>query len=237
MHNDSEQPEFDQYAADYDKLLRDPIRDRFSGGSEFFFQRKWELLQEYFASRGVQTSSSRWLDVGCGRGELLRLGAARFEEVCGCDISIKMMRSVSGIRVVAQTEKTKLPFASGTFDLVTAVCVYHHVEPMDRPALTSEIARLLKPSGTACIIEHNPFNPMTQLIVLRTPVDVDARLLRAATAHRLLADQGLRPTATRYFLYFPKSVYSRVKSLEAGLAAFPLGGQYAVFAQKGDPPA
>ena len=225
-------PEFDKYARDYEDLLHDPIRERFAPASHFFFERKWKLLQQYMAESGIETKTARWLDVGCGKGELLQLGAPAFAEVTGCDVSPEMIQAAQGVKVVVQPEPTRLPFPDAAFDLITAVCVYHHVVPADRPQLTAEIARLLRPGGTACIIEHNPFNPVTQLIVRRTPVDVDAQLLTAGSARRELAARALRNFKTRYFLYFPEQLYTRLAVLEAALAGVPLGGQYAVFARK-----
>lgn len=225
-------PEFDQYAKDYDKLLKDPIRDRFAAGSDFFFERKWILLQEFMMEVGLRPDAASWLDVGCGRGELLQKGARAFAEVCGCDVSPEMLQVAHGLNVVIQTDPTRLPFADHKFDLVTAVCVYHHVVPSDRAQLTAEIARVLKPNGCACIIEHNPLNPVTQLIVHRTPVDADARLLMAGSSRQLLAAAGLPDQRTKYFLYFPEKIYRRLSGVEGALAWLPAGGQYAVFARK-----
>jgi SAM-dependent methyltransferase len=226
-------PEFDNYAREYEKLLHDPIRERFAPASKFFFERKWVLLQKYLSDSGFEPGRGRWLDVGCGKGELLQLGAQAFAEVSGCDVSPEMIEAAKGLNVVVQQEPKRLPFPDAHFDLVTAVCVYHHVVPEDRPGLTAEVARVLRPGGAACIIEHNPFNPVTQLIVHRTPVDADAQLLTASTTRRVLASGGLRHSATTYFLYFPEKLYARLKALESALAPVPLGGQYAVFARKG----
>ena len=65
---------------------------------------------------------------------------------------------------------------------MTAVCVYHHVEPGDRAPLTAEIRRVLKPGGMLAIIEHNPLNPVTRAVVKRIPLDRDAQLLSAREA-------------------------------------------------------
>lgn len=99
--------------------------------------------------------------------------------------------------------------------------------------MTKEIVRVLKPDGVFCLIEHNPFNPITRLIVSRTLVDANARLLTARTAKQLMRGAGLHVLQTRYFLYFPESLYrGTLASLENGLSWLPLGGQYGVFAQK-----
>ena len=88
---------------------------------------------------------------------------------------------------------------------------------------------MLKPGGTLAIIEHNPYNPVTRLIVSRTPVDADAILLRPAETRRLFRGAGLTVEEQRYFLYLPEYLYRRLGGLETALAKVPLGGQYAVF--------
>ena len=224
--------EFDKYAGDYKKLVHDPIRNWFGPGDAFFFERKWELLAEYMTSAGVRAAASSWLDVGCGRGDLLRLGGKHFAHAVGCAVSTEMLADCAGLEVVPQTDMNKLPFPDQSFDLATAVCVYHHVIPEARPGLTKEIARILRPGGTACIIEHNPFNPATQIIVRRLPVDADAQLLTWRTAGRLLKGAGLGQTHTTHFLFFPETLYRKASKIEAWLARVPAGGQYAVFGRK-----
>jgi hypothetical protein len=80
------------------------------------------------------------------------------------------------------------------------------------------------------IIERNPYNPLTRLIVSRTPVDADAKLLRPIETRGLLRQQGLEIDKVQYFLYLPEGAYQRLSFLEKTLCSrIPLGGQYAVF--------
>lgn len=225
---------FDRLAPAYEELLRDPLRDRFTGGEPaFFHRRKADLIRRFFRRRGVKTAALRYLDAGCGKGELLGLLQPDFKQVAGCDMSEGMMRQVTGIETRIQEDALQIPFGDTEFDLVTAVCVYHHVPPADRRTLTSEIRRVLRPGGIFCMIEHNPFNPVTRLIVSRTPVDADAILLPAAEARRLAGAAGLAPREQDYFLYFPQALYRYLGPMEAALAKLPLGGQYALFSTKG----
>ncbi len=128
---------------------------------------------------GRSTREASWLDVGCGRGELLRLGQSAFGRVAGCDLSQEMLKASADLEVRLQTTPIALPFDSEAFDFVTAVCVYHHVGLPDRDALTRDAFRVLRPGGVLCVIEHNPLNPLTRRIVHRTPVDANANLLAA----------------------------------------------------------
>jgi len=224
---------FDELSSSYDDLLRDPLRDRFTGQeSMFFHRRKSELIRRFFRRRKTETSALHHLDVGCGKGELLNLLQGDFKRSAGCDVSADMMRQITGIETRVQTDPLRIPFEDGAFDLVTAVCVYHHVPPVSRPSLTQEIRRVLKPGGIFCMIEHNPRNPVTRLIVSRTPVDADAILLEAEEARTLTAGARLTLSEQTYFLYFPQMLYRYLGRLEGMLATVPLGGQYALFSRR-----
>lgn len=228
------EPEFDQFSDSYAELLKDPIRDRFSpGGTGFFHVRKRDLIRKHFRQRGMDTRKMRYLDLGCGKGDLVSLLRDDFARVSGCDASEGMLRAggllEKGIDARFQEDPARIPFGAGEFDFVTAVCIFHHVPLPARVALLREARRVVKPGGTLAIIEHNPFNPATRLIVSRTPVDADAVLLRPAETRRLFRESGLTVEDQEYFLYFPESVYCRLSWLETVLRKLPLGGQYAVF--------
>lgn len=228
------QAEFDQYSSNYHDLLRDPIRDRFGGGDvDFFHKRKRDLIAEHFQRRGVDTRSQAYLDFGCGKGELLALLQPQFALVAGCDPSSGMLESSANVapsfETRMQVDPAKIPFEDASFDFVTAVCVFHHVPVAARDALVKEIRRVLRPGGTIAIIEHNPINPVTRLIVSRLPVDADAILLYPNEVRRLYEANGIRVEDLRYFLYFPERLYSKLTSVEEALDRVPMGGQYAIF--------
>jgi len=228
--------EFDALSGSYEELLKDPLRDRFTRGApEFFHVRKRDLIRDFFRRRQVDTRKLSFLDIGCGKGELLTLLREDFEQVCGCDPSSGMLAagglSARGIETRVQHDPQRLPFDDARFDVITAVCVYHHVAPDLRPSLTREVRRVLKPGGWFAVIEHNPYNPVTLLIVSRTQVDAGTILLRASEVRRLLRGGGFRVDAQRYFLYCPERLYRRFGGLESALKAIPLGGQYVVFAR------
>ena len=222
-------PEFDNFAATYDELLKDPIRDGFAGNPAFFHLRKRDLIRDYFKRNAVDTKRLSYLDVGCGKGELMSLLAPDFARVAGCDPSGGMLEAVHGVDARVQQDPNRIPFDDAQFDFVTAVCVYHHVPVAARAALTREVRRVLRPGGIFAIIEHNPYNPATRLIVKRTPVDVDAILLYPGETQSLLRSAGLPVRATSYFLYLPEGIYRFAGAVEDLLRHVPLGGQYAVF--------
>jgi SAM-dependent methyltransferase len=235
---DQNRAEFDNLSASYEELLADPIRDKFTGAnSEFFHVRKRDLIRSYFKRHGIDSRNLRYLDVGCGKGELLQLLREDFQQVSGCDPSSGMLEAgklaASGIATRVQSDPGKLPFEPEGFDFVTAVCVYHHIPPPQRAGMTAEILRVLKPGGVFAMIEHNPYNPATRLIVSRTPVDADAILLTSGETRKLMKQVELRIEETEYFLYLPEKLYHLAGPVESIFKCVPLGGQYAVFGVKG----
>ena len=222
-------PEFDRYAASYEELLRDPLRDAFGQSPDFFQRRKRDLIRNYFVRRGRDTRRLEYLDIGCGKGELLSLLAADFARVAGCDPSAAMLEAVKGFETRLQPEPTRIPFGDCQFDFVTAVCVLHHVPIQARLDLCREMRRVLRPGGVCALIEHNPLNPATRIIVRRTPVDADAILVRAKDSCSLLRRAGFTIDDQMYFLYLPERMHKAFPRLESLLGKLPLGGQYAVF--------
>jgi SAM-dependent methyltransferase len=226
--------DFDRHSVSYEELLSDPIRDRFAGAdSDFFHIRKLDLIRSYFRRLPTDTRKLSYLDVGCGQGKLISLLRGDFARVAGCDVSQCMIDQASGPEIRLQNGPYSIPYRAAEFDVASVVCVYHHVPAPGRILLTREIVRVVKPGGTLIVIEHNPYNPVTRLIVSRCAVDREARLLSAQQTRRLLLGAGLIPEVTSYFLFFPQRIYNKGGAvMERWFSILPVGGQYAVFGRK-----
>jgi ubiquinone/menaquinone biosynthesis C-methylase UbiE len=232
---EKDSPEFDQYAHSYQALLEDPVRSLFARDPLHFHRRKWILIERLLKNAGMNLSTLKWLDVGCGQGELLELAGSSFAQAIGCDPSANMLSKKRSVEMHEQPSPVVLPFGDSSVDFVTAVCVFHHVHGIDRTLLINEIRRVLAPGGMCCIIEHNPWNPVTRAIVKRCPVDVDAELLTAQSASMLLQNADFTPLSTDYFLYLPERLFNSLSSIEGVLRKLPFGGQYALLAQLSAP--
>jgi ubiquinone/menaquinone biosynthesis C-methylase UbiE len=121
-----------------------------------------------------------------------------------------------------------LSYSDSSFDCATAICVMHHVPPEKWLGFLNEILRVVRPGGLVCIIEHNPFNPLTRFAVARCVFDQDAVLLRAGQTQRLMAEAGLKNVDTHYFLLLP-SAAAPVRRIERSLRRLPFGAQYATW--------
>lgn len=88
------------------------------------------------------------LDCGCGTGHNLRL-LRRFGRAVGIDLTLSGLRHAArrGDRHVAQASAAHLPFAGGTFDLVTSFDVIYSLPDDVERAAVAEMFRVLKPGG------------------------------------------------------------------------------------------
>jgi SAM-dependent methyltransferase len=225
--------DFDEFAADYSQQVDQAVA--FSGQTQaFFLDAKARQIEEAIGGRYGGALAMGALEVGCGTGLMQRRLRARIPRLWGIDTSLASLAQAghAGNRAkLVAADGQRVPFADGSFDLVFAVCVLHHVLPGGRDALVGEMARLTRPGGLVAIWEHNPWNPLTRRVVARCPFDRDAELLSLPATKRLLRRAGLSRVRSRFLLFFPwrGRVWQRVDRL---LAPVPLGAQFAAFGTK-----
>jgi ubiquinone/menaquinone biosynthesis C-methylase UbiE len=221
---------FDEYRDSYGETVESAVR--FSGlRHDFFLKAKADLLRRVVSERGLGQDGSgvRALDVGCGIGSLHRHLEGAFSKLDGCDISaeaIPRARAAHPDIEYGICTSSELPYNDRNFDLVFTSCVLHHVPPENWRGFLNEMRRVLRPGGVGCVIEHNPWNPLTRLAVFRCPFDKDAVLLRATKVKRLLQDSGFREIRSEHILLLPQAG-SLTGRIERALSALPLGAQYA----------
>jgi SAM-dependent methyltransferase len=221
---------FDEHSADYSQKV-DRALAVVGLEHEFFFEAKVRHILE--ARRRLTAGGAvRVLEIGCGIGLLTQRLRPLLTHVWGIDPSISSLGQAAapgGYLIAADGFCT--PFADETFDLAIAVCVLHHVPVDQRAAFLAEAARITRRGGLVLLCEHNPWNPLTRLVVGRCELDRDAVLLAQTEARRRLTAAGLSNIRSRYILFFPwrGAVW---RWLEARLAWFPLGGQYVIDAER-----
>jgi SAM-dependent methyltransferase len=225
-------PEFDQLASDYDAALSDPWRSRFADNADFFVDQKCRaMLREVERRNGGAGAGCRALDVGCGRGPAVRFLRPDWK-VFGTDVSTEMLREAPRALPLAAQEPFRLPFADDVFDVVFTICMYHHL-PRERHAEHfRELVRVAKPGGLVFVFEHNPYNPVTQVIFNRARIDRGCVMLPPPELRRLFHAGRLSEIGTGYVLFFPQSIAASAAGLEDALRRIPLGGQYFVAGRK-----
>lgn len=129
------------------RKLRDMIAPH-AVWSEYAYE---EALRQY-------VEKTRWLDLGCGRQIAVArpkvdsefVSKAAF--VVGIDPDLDSLLCHKSITKKVKGDGERLPFRSGSFDLVTANMVFEHMARPER--VFSEIASVLAPNGV--LIIHTP---------------------------------------------------------------------------------
>jgi SAM-dependent methyltransferase len=210
---------------DYERLLRDPWRERFASEQSFFIRQKCRVLEEELARRRPSGGRLRVLDAGCGHGTAFQFlrGA---HTVIGSDVSLPMLQVAKREGPVAVQEALAFPFADGAFDAAFAFCVYHHIDVWDRVRHLRELRRVVRPGGVVAVFEHNPFNPVTRVIFRRATVDRGCQMIYPSVLRRMFVDAGLVDVSVGYLLFMPERVAAVIGFVEDALRWLPLGGQY-----------
>jgi len=140
--------------------------------TEEYFRTACEGYDEFNTSEGEQLSrrlasafsiaevspGMTVLDVGCGRGEILRHAAQLGADAFGIDyaevavnISRQVIAPINGVTPgkvgVAQADAKTLPFPDSTFDRVLMFDVVEHLYPWELQEAMLEVRRVLKPDG------------------------------------------------------------------------------------------
>jgi SAM-dependent methyltransferase len=225
-------PEFDQYAGDYDAALSEGIG--ISGeAKEFFARGRITWLKNCLERMGGAPSVV--MDFGCGTGDSapLLLGLLKADSVLGVDVSpesIKVARrSHGGARARFLLLDQYQPDA--TIDLVFCNGVFHHIPPELRADALGYVYRSLQPGGLFAFWENNPLNPGTRYVMRRCPFDQNAVTLTHFRARRLLTKAGFDVLLTNFLFIFPHRL-RYLRSLEPPLSRWPIGGQYLVLCRK-----
>jgi len=219
---------FDQFAGEYGNLLDQSIS--FSGeDSEYFFQYK----AKYLARTLSPDFCGRVLDYGCGVGTLSGFIKAQMPraEINGYDVSSEAIGRVDPA-LLRQGSFTSDPSQLAyNYDLIVVTNVMHHVVPGERQAMVSDLAGRLAAGGKLVILEHNPINPGTRLVVARCAFDEGVILLTPKEVSRYLAAAKLRQVRRDYIVFMPRFL-SWLRPLEHWLAWLPLGAQFTVIGEK-----
>ncbi|MEM9619337.1 MAG: class I SAM-dependent methyltransferase [Pseudomonadota bacterium] len=135
------------------------VETLFTGAAGAMRRQALPFIGAALAERDVATASL--LDLGSGTGQFLSTVKDNWPtlSVTALDLSpayLNKTRASLGrwkdiTYVQANAEETGLPDAS--FDVITAVYLFHELPPAVRKTITAEIARLLKPGGVLVLVD------------------------------------------------------------------------------------
>ena len=103
-------------------------------------------MDEIIKGLSEKTQKGLFLDLGCGTGNVLKLGNKHFKRAIGVDISFNMLKVArqSNLEVI-QADTLSLPFKPSLFDVVSIFSVLHHL--YDYHLVFNQMSRVLKICG------------------------------------------------------------------------------------------
>ena len=216
---------------EYDALLAQGLR--LSGEDRhYFIAGRLSGLREWL---GPEFRPRAILDFGCGIGDTAaRLADLHPEaEVTGVDAAERAVeqarRTHRDPRVRFETLAEFRP--EGRYDLCYSNGVFHHIAPSERLRAASLVRAALAPGGRFALMENNPWNPGTRMVMRRIPFDRDAIPISPRRARSLLRAAGFALAPTRFLFFFPRPL-AALRFLEPALSRVPLGAQYCVLATR-----
>jgi ubiquinone/menaquinone biosynthesis C-methylase UbiE len=150
----------------------------------------------------------RILDVGCGTGVFADRLRAAFPnaQVWGVDLVAGMLakgagrwRRHAGHVQPVQADSERLPFAAGSFDVVTCANSFHHYPHQDRAVV--EMHRVLRPGGRLLLIDGYRDGPWGWFIydVCVAGVEGDVHHASSRRLRALFTQAGLLAVAQKVF--------------------------------------
>lgn len=193
----------------------------------------WEPLDRQMIAWLAPAKSAHVLDAGCGRGDHVRLFAERCR-ITGVDLDSERLGYarclLSGTQfgknvTLRRADISKLPFESGTFDLVWSSHVFHGRREIAGAA--RELKRVLKPGGRFALRENRvlsavlPSDPGFGPAVVEARADLaftnwlaEDRAARGRYPHlfgQILRDTGLSGVQAKSFLHEANPPFTRVQ--------------------------
>lgn len=154
----------------------------------------------------------RWLDIGAGTrlhggwgGTPQESHAVRVRQLVGCDMLTEPLRQNPFLTSRVAASGDRLPFADGSFDLVTANMVLEHLE--DPPRFFAEVFRVLDQGGRFVFVTPNRHHPIVALFAICLHPRVRSFVAK-------IADR--RPAERIFLTHYRANTLGRLAQLMAG---------------------
>ena len=147
--------------------------------------RNLEIIRDWIAP----APGERILDVGCGKGHLVKALSELGVDAVGIDLNPNAAE-VAVVPRVRTMSAINLEFEDGTFDAVVSFHAIEHIPPVG-DALR-EMARVVKPTGKVLVVY--PAEPIRGLYAIPTSVILHGNPFRARQVHVHRLNPGLVAT-------------------------------------------
>jgi ubiquinone/menaquinone biosynthesis C-methylase UbiE len=137
---------------DKKNIIRQQFNIQADKFSNWAITRNIEYMKRYYEFCGI-VKDDTLLDVACGTGEYAIFCAQKIKDVCGVDLSSKMIEvarknaselQLENISFIAQ-DVFELPFESGRFSIVNSKSAFHHFN--DYKTIIGEMKRCCENGG------------------------------------------------------------------------------------------
>lgn len=216
-----------------------PVRMR--TGAAYTYEQMLSMTADVAQLSGRETV----LEIGCGKGELTRVLAARSRFVAAMDSSVRALeqnRAACGALGIGNVDflegdARRLPIESGSFDVVFVPMLLHHV--VSPAQVLVEACRVLKPGGIVVVTELMPGEePAQQSIqnaveVLKNPTHIGVIPMQEVTrmmqyAHLDIVDRRVFDQTWEFSEWVDAmGARDRMEPLRALMRSFALQGNRA----------
>ena len=126
---------------------------KISSGSEFLRSKDWnkahwgnnEAAIFFLAQTGLLQSQQKIIEIGCGKGFILRYLVEKGHNAIGIDIDPAAIKQCDNDLIIQEADVNYLPFKDNVFDIVLSFDVFEHIPETD--CCLKEVRRILKPGG------------------------------------------------------------------------------------------
>ncbi len=228
--NKAEALAFNDYYKSYNLLLKKNLRFlTLNGNISYFAEYKMAICKKLLGD-----TPKKILEYGCGVGNNIGFLAQLFPDakIYGCDTSENSLAIAQecypGVNFFLISESYP---QTSRFDIILIADVLHHIPEKNRDHYMKIINGLLEPNGKLVFFEHNPYNPVTKLLVKTCPFDDKAQLITKNQLIKMLLSNGYQTRESGYCMFFPE-LLKFFNRFEGGLLCLPFGGKYYVVATK-----
>jgi demethylmenaquinone methyltransferase/2-methoxy-6-polyprenyl-1,4-benzoquinol methylase len=139
-------------------MVKDPYK-KIAKTYDRYVEPSIAILRQIGMKMYTPTEGIHVLDVGCGTGTNLMLYHEAGCNVFGIDLSPSMVKvAQKKLRDRAEVrlgDASKMPYSDDSFDLVTGFFILHEMPSQIRPAVISEMARVMKHDGRILLIDYH----------------------------------------------------------------------------------